>query len=127
MTPDLKGSPLTFPVQVAPRTDPMSALERVRELRGVTWEWRAWRMRAARRRRWMGVLAQDVQAVFPEAVVRSRRGFLMVDYNGLVGALIEAVKDLADRVDVLEGRQQHQHATGPVNGSVAGGLDEANA
>jgi Chaperone of endosialidase len=88
-------------IPVAPRTDERSALDRVRELRGVTWRWRRGCGRPGSRR-WMGVLAQDVQAAFPDAVVQSRWGYLKVDYHGLVGALVEAVKELGDRVDELE-------------------------
>ena len=77
--------------------------ERVRLLNGVTWEWRD-RRRTARdgRPRSIGLIAQDVQEAFPEAVVSDRRGNLTVDYHGLVGALMEAVKELADRVEELE-------------------------
>lgn len=83
----------------------MSALERVRRMRGLTWEWRD-----SRRRRWdrrpraMGVIAQEARAVFPEAVFEGRDGMLRVDYRGLTAALIEACKELADRVDRLEGQ-----------------------
>jgi hypothetical protein len=78
-------------------------LDRVRLLRGVTWEWRD-RRRTAKdgRPRAIGLIAQDVQEAFPEAVVPDRRGNLTVDYHGLVGALVEAVKELADRVEELE-------------------------
>lgn len=82
-----------------------SALERVRTLRGVTWEWRPGTeaIHRSTRARQMGVIAQDVARAFPEAVVvHEPSGTLMVDYAGLVGALIEAVKELADRVEELE-------------------------
>lgn len=82
-----------------------SALERVRTLRGVTWEWRPGTeaIHGSARTRQMGVIAQDVAKAFPEAVVvHEPSGTLMVDYAGLVGALIEAVKELADRVEQLE-------------------------
>lgn len=50
----------------------------------------------------IGVIAQEVQEVFPEAVGESPDG-LYVDYACLVGPLIEAVKVLAGRVRALEG------------------------
>jgi hypothetical protein len=50
----------------------------------------------------MGVIAQEVQAAFPDAVVKNEEGILMVDYPALVAALIESVKELADRVETLE-------------------------
>jgi hypothetical protein len=39
-----------------------------------------------------------VEAAFPDAVVRSEHGYKLVDYAGLVAAMIEAVKELAERV-----------------------------
>lgn len=79
-----------------------TVLERVRSLNGVTWEWKD----RERGTHGMGVVAQDVQAAFPAAVTTDEDGYLMVDYHGLVGALVEAVKELADRVEQLEGQIQ---------------------
>lgn len=78
--------------------DEPTVLERVRELRGVTWEWED----PARGTRGIGLIAQDVERVFPDAVSTGEDGFLAVDYHGLVGVLVEAVKELADRVEELE-------------------------
>jgi hypothetical protein len=55
----------------------------------------------------VGLIAQDVQAVVPEAVVEIGEvegvvGALGVDYMGLVGLLVEAIKELTDRVEALE-------------------------
>ncbi|VWB15653.1 hypothetical protein BLA14095_00443 [Burkholderia lata] len=53
----------------------------------------------------IGVVAQDVQAVFPEVVnVIDAEGHLAVDYAKLVGPLIEAVKTLSERVMALEAK-----------------------
>jgi hypothetical protein len=49
----------------------------------------------------MGLIAQDVHRAFPEAVVKTDEGLLMVDYGALVGALVEGIKELADRIDAL--------------------------
>jgi hypothetical protein len=80
--------------------DERTVVERVRELHGVTWEWKD----PKRGTHGIGLIAQDVQRVFPEAVSTDKTGYLMVDYHGLVGVLVEAVKELADRVEELEGR-----------------------
>ncbi|KVO91145.1 hypothetical protein WL21_26440 [Burkholderia ubonensis] len=51
----------------------------------------------------IGVIAQDVQEVFPEVVnVIDAEGHLAVDYSKLVGPLIESIKSLAVRVSELE-------------------------
>lgn len=89
---------------VAGSLDPRTVLHRVRLLRGVTWEWKGRRFARGRRPRSIGLLAQDVQQAFPEAVSTDTRGRLRVDYDGLVGVLVEAVKELADRVEELERR-----------------------
>lgn len=52
----------------------------------------------------VGVIAQEVQQIFPEVVQENPDGMLSVAYGNLVGVLIEAVKELADRVEELEYR-----------------------
>ena len=53
-------------------------------------------------KRYVGVIAQEVQAVIPEAVqVDSEKG-LSVAYGNLNALLIEAIKELSDRVKQLE-------------------------
>ena len=54
--------------------------------------------------RQIGVIAQEVEAVLPEVVRSDSAGQLSVAYGNLTGLLIEAVKDLAARVAVLEAR-----------------------
>jgi len=65
-------------------------LEKVLAMRGVTYE------RDGVRR--LGVIAQEVQEVVPEAVVDNGQ-YLSVAYGNLVGVLIEAVKELNDKID----------------------------
>ena len=57
----------------------------------------------------VGVIAQDVEKVLPELVSqRSDNGTKSVNYNGLVGVLIEAVKELSARVEGLENQLNNQ-------------------
>lgn len=73
------------------------ALSKLKQLRGVTFKW------VADGRPATGVIAQEVQAVVPEAVFDDGSGDrLGVAYNMLTGVLIEAVKELAGRVEALE-------------------------
>jgi endosialidase-like protein len=76
----------------------------VRALRGVSWRWRDDAPPEARRQPGVGVIAQDVEAVFPELVTTGPDGIKRVDYVGLIGPLIEAVKELDARVRALEAR-----------------------
>src|SRR5262249_60432714 len=69
-----------------------SALAGIRRIRGVSWRWRedaplaelAGRGGEAQ----AGVIAQEVQSVFPELVVAGESGYLMVDYGGLAPGLV---------------------------------------
>ena len=57
----------------------------------------------------VGVIAQEVEQVLPELVSeRSDNGTKSVNYNGLVGVLIEAVKELSARVESLENQLNNQ-------------------
>lgn len=51
-----------------------------------------------------GVIAQDVQAVFPLAVKTRPDGSLAVDYSKLCVLAFAAIKELNDRISVLEGK-----------------------
>lgn len=72
------------------------ALSRVTRMRGVTYTLGG--------RRGVGVIAQEMEKVRPEVVGRDEDGFMYVSYSHLVGDLIEAVKELSDRLDKLESR-----------------------
>jgi hypothetical protein len=79
-----------------------SIVERLSRLKGVSWEWRdpeKWG-----HGRYVGVIAQDVQEVFPDLVREAPDGTLRVDYNGFVAPLIEAVKELDARLQAIEAR-----------------------
>ncbi|MDE1461228.1 tail fiber domain-containing protein [Spartinivicinus poritis] len=52
-----------------------------------------------------GVIAQEVQAEFPELVKQDGQGYLRVDYRGLIPVLLESIKELNTRVETLEARQ----------------------
>ncbi|MGZ3790519.1 MAG: tail fiber domain-containing protein, partial [Bacteriovorax sp.] len=49
----------------------------------------------------IGLIAQDVEKVFPEAVKKNSEGLLSVSYSNLVAPMIEAVKELNKRVTEL--------------------------
>src|SRR5262249_57920936 len=85
-----------------------SALAGIRRIRGVSWRWRedaplaelAGRGGEAQ----AGVIAQEVQSVFPELVVAGESGYLMVDYGGLAQVLVRAVEELRVRAKELDRR-----------------------
>jgi hypothetical protein len=51
-----------------------------------------------------GVIAQDVQAVFPQAVRSRPDGSLAVDYEKLSALAFAAIAELVKRIEVLEGK-----------------------
>jgi Chaperone of endosialidase len=53
----------------------------------------------------VGLIAQEVDAVLPEAVVQDATGRFQVSYMKLVPVLVEAVKSLQARVSTLEARK----------------------
>ena len=57
-------------------------------------------------RRYAGVIAQEIEAVLPEAVTETLRGTKTVDYNGTVALLIESIKELKAEVDELKSKME---------------------
>lgn len=52
----------------------------------------------------VGLMAQDVQAVLPEAVTEDANGYLSLDYNAVVAVLVEEVAKLRKEVAQLKGK-----------------------
>lgn len=50
----------------------------------------------------IGVLAQDIANVYPEIVETNNRGYLNVKYDRLTAVLIEAIKELNQKVEELK-------------------------
>ena len=50
----------------------------------------------------VGVIAQEVEVVLPEAVSEDNDGIKNVAYGNMVGLLIEAIKELKDEVNELK-------------------------
>jgi trimeric autotransporter adhesin len=66
-------------------TDKPDVTAMIAQLRGVTWEWREDASAEAKQQPGMGVIAQDVEKVFPELVETDEDGHKKVAYHGLVG------------------------------------------
>jgi len=99
----LTSSDLRLKKNVAPLT---GVLERLEKVRGVTFEWNEWAEALGRQggRREVGVIAQEIEAVFPEVVIPDGpEGYKAVDYSRLTAVLIEAVKELKAENEGLQG------------------------
>ena len=79
-----------------------NALEKTMSLSGVTFNWNALAEGKDLNSREPGVIAQEIQAVLPEAVVLRDNGYLGVRYEKLVPLLIEAIKELNEKINKLE-------------------------
>ena len=82
------------------------AIPRLRRLRGVRWDWRDDAPPDAHERPGLGVLAQEVEAEFPELIEYGEDGFLKVEYDGLVPPLMLAVGELNARLEELGQRER---------------------
>ena len=73
-----------------------SALENVMKLRGVSYKWRTneYPEKKFEDGTQLGVIAQEIEEVFPEVVVTDEEGYKSVEYGHLVPVLLEAVKEL---------------------------------
>jgi hypothetical protein len=85
-----------------------NSLEKVTQLRGVSYTWNAGSREGQQD---LGLIAQEVEEVFPE-IVREKElalvdgeSYKTVDYEKLVGVLIEAVKELKAEIEELKGIQ----------------------
>lgn len=82
-----------------------NAIEKLKQITGVSYDWAVddYPEKQFSSRKQIGVIAQDVQAVFPELVMSDRDGFLSVNYPALIAPLIEAFKG---QQKVIENNQQ---------------------
>ena len=83
-------------------------LPKLDRIRGVSFEWNELCESLGRStgHREIGVIAQDVEAAFPELVTTwGDEGYKAVDYGRLTGVLIEAIKELKEENRMLKQRQ----------------------
>lgn len=76
-----------------------AALAQITQLRGVSFRWRS-DVAEGRDQPRLGLIAQEVQKIVPEAVTVNERG-AGISYSSLIPLLIEAIKELKDEVDTL--------------------------
>ena len=76
------------------------AVSKVKRLAGVTFDWKKDKIKSA------GIIAQDVEKVLPEIVKqkedRSGEEFKSVDYNGIIGLLVEGMKEQQEEIEKLK-------------------------
>lgn len=72
-----------------------NSLDKVLHLNGVEFNWKDTNQPS------VGVIAQEVEIVLPQ-LVKETDGIKAVNYNGLIGVLIEAVKDQQKQIEELK-------------------------
>ena len=81
-----------------------NALDKVAKIGGYNYVWnnKALELYPTRKPEDVGVIAQEVQEVLPEAVIQRDNGYLAVDYDKLIPLLIESIKDLKSEIETLK-------------------------
>ena len=76
-------------------------IEKLKKIKGVSYYWAIedYPEKNFTDKKQIGVLAQDVQAVFPELVLKDKQGFLSVNYSALIAPLIEAFKEQQKQIE----------------------------
>ena len=74
-----------------------NALDKVKDLRGVSFSWKE------SGRKSIGLIAQEVEKIIPE-LVNETDGVKSLAYGNIVGLLIEAIKELSDKVETLQAK-----------------------
>ena len=77
-----------------------NALEKIKSVKGVEFVWND--LARSPGRKDIGVIAQDIQKVFPTAVIENKEGYLSVDYAVLVAPLIETVKEIDNNLHMFK-------------------------
>jgi hypothetical protein len=77
-----------------------NALDKVLAISGNTFDWNE---KSEKEGSDVGVIAQEIVEVLPEAVTTRDNGYLAVRYEKLVPLLIEAIKELKEEINELKG------------------------
>jgi hypothetical protein len=75
-----------------------NSVSTVNQLRGVGFEWKD------NGKKSYGVIAQELEAILPDLVSTDPEGIKSVNYDGIIGFLINAVKEMDSRIKTLENK-----------------------
>jgi hypothetical protein len=81
---------------IAPLENP---IEKIKMINGVSFNWINQDLGAGSQ---IGVLAQEVEQVLPEAVSTNEEGNKMISYASLIPLLIESIKEQQKAIDALK-------------------------
>jgi Chaperone of endosialidase len=94
-------SDVRFKKDIALLTNP---LQKIMQLNGVTYQYRSGDFPDMKfnNRQQVGLIAQDVEKVFPQLVFEDNKGYKAVDYVKLIPLLIEAIKEQQKEIEALK-------------------------
>jgi hypothetical protein len=78
-----------------------SPLEKISKINGCEFEWND-ELQSIYSGKDYGVIAQEIEEVFPELVQTRENGYKAVKYDKLVSVLIEGIKELTKQVEYLK-------------------------
>jgi hypothetical protein len=82
-----------------------NALEKVENISGNEYDWKdGFENVHNKRGNDVGVIAQEIQKILPQAVIERDNGYLAVNYEKIIPLLIESIKELSAKVDRLENK-----------------------
>lgn len=77
-----------------------NTLNAIQQLKGYSYQWKD----PSNPDEQIGLLAQEIQKVYPQLVKENVNGDLSVNYNGMIPILLEAIKELQQKVTELENK-----------------------
>jgi hypothetical protein len=91
------GTALTSDARIKKNITPITnAIDNIKLLNGVTFDW------IDRPGSSVGLIAQDVEAIYPQLVEGSGDEIKSLHYNGIIGVLVEAVKEQQSQIEELK-------------------------
>jgi hypothetical protein len=79
-----------------------NSIEIIQQLNGYKFTWIPKKGIHENKGKDIGVIAQEVEKVLPEIVVTRDNGYKAVKYEKIIAVLIEAVKELNNKIEILE-------------------------
>ena len=77
-----------------------NALDKIMTLRPVNFSWKS----DETKKEMLGLIAQDVEKVFPQLIDENRDGYMGVRYQELVPVLIAAIQELKQEIEILKNK-----------------------
>jgi Chaperone of endosialidase len=100
------SSDIRFKKNIAPLQNSLSNLLKIN---AVSYNWRNddFTERNFSDKKQFGVIAQEIETIFPELIDLDSQGFKSVNYIALVPVMIEAIKELNQKITLLENQNKH--------------------